>query len=68
MAGINKGLIKQGFDADFVIVDTNRNSKIDVSGFASKGKNTPFDGENVFGEVLMTAKKGIVVYKTKGMI
>ena len=63
IAGVNKGLIKRGFEADFVIADANGKSKIDVSGFASKGKNSPFDGACVFGEILMTVKKGNVVYK-----
>jgi dihydroorotase len=67
IAGVNKGLIKQGFEADFVIADVNGSSKIDAAGFASKGKNSPFDGESVFGSILMTVKKGNVVYKTKGM-
>ncbi|MCL2767932.1 MAG: dihydroorotase [Synergistaceae bacterium] len=62
IAKVNKGLIKQGYEADFVIVDVNKRSKIDVNGFASKGKNSPFDGADVFGEILMTVKKGIIVY------
>ena len=63
IAGVNKGLIKRGFEADFVIVDIDKSSKIDVSGFASKGKNSPFDGKQVYGEILMTVKKGNIVYK-----
>jgi dihydroorotase len=65
MAGVNKGLIKQGFDADFVIVDENVSTKILTGEFASKGKNTPFDGACVFGSILVTVKKGNVVYKRK---
>jgi dihydroorotase len=63
ITGVNKGLIKQGFEADFIITDVNGSTKIDVSKFASKGKNSPFDGARVYGEILMTVKKGIVVYK-----
>jgi dihydroorotase len=63
ITGVNKGLIKKGYEADFVIVDANGSTKIDASRFASKGKNSPFDGESVFGEILMTVKNGKVVYK-----
>ena len=65
IAGVNKGLIKQGYEADFVIVDENIITKIDVTDFESKGKNSPFDGARVFGSVIMTVKKGDVVYKRK---
>jgi len=68
IAGVNKGLIKQGYEADFVIVDENISAKINVAEFESKGKNSPFDGACVFGLILMTVKKGNVVYKKKGMI
>ena len=67
ITGMNKGLIEQGYEADFVIVDANKRTKIDAAGFASKGKNTPFDGDTVFGRILMTVKKGNVVFKAKGM-
>jgi len=63
IAGVNKGLIKQGFEADFIIADVKKSTAIDVSGFASKGKNSPFDGNRVYGEILMTVKKGNIVYK-----
>ena len=62
IAGMNKGLIKQGYEADFVIADVNGKSKINVIEFASKGKNSPFDGACVFGLILMTVKKGNIVY------
>ena len=68
IAGVNKGLIKQGFEADFVIVDENESARINIAEFESKGKNSPFDGNYVLGSILMTVKKGNVVYKKKGMI
>lgn len=67
MTGVNKGLIKQGYEADFIIVDVNRSTVIDAAGFASKGKNSPFDGKKVFGEILMTVKKGKVVYNERNV-
>lgn len=60
---MNKGHIKIGYDGDVVLVDINKNIKVDSNSFASKGKNTPFDGFELFGEVLMTIKGGKVVYK-----
>ena len=35
---------------------------IDSSRFASKGKNTPFEGKHVYGKVLYTLVNGRVVY------
>jgi dihydroorotase len=67
IAGVNKGLINKGFEADFIIADVNGRTKINAAGFTSKGKNSPFDGVNVFGEILATVKKGEIVYKKKGM-
>lgn len=63
MMGLNKGLIRDGFEADLVLIDANKKTKIDTSEFMSKGKNTPFDGREVSGEVLMTFKKGKLVYE-----
>lgn len=49
--GLKKGVFRVGYDADFVLVDENEKWTIDASKFKSKGKNTPFDGEEVFGKV-----------------
>ena len=40
--------------------------KIDKSKFVSKGKNTPFDGCEVFGRVFYTIVDGKVVYTYEG--
>lgn len=61
--GINKGEIKIGFDGDFAIVDLNRKQKISSDSFASKGKNTPFEGMEFCGTVTMTIKGGKIVYR-----
>ena len=63
LMGIKKGLIKEGYDADLVIVDENKKIVVDASGFASKSKNTPFDKMELYGEVLMTIKAGEIKYK-----
>ena len=62
---INKGLIQQGYDGDLVLIDIDKKSFIDVNKFFSKGKNSPFDGYEVYGEILMTIKNGKIVYKSE---
>lgn len=64
MMGLNKGLIKEGYEADLVIVDINKKIKIDTNKFQSKSKNSPLNGYEVFGEVLMTFKAGKLVYSS----
>ncbi|MHC1720581.1 MAG: dihydroorotase [Clostridiaceae bacterium] len=60
--GVKKGQIKPGFEADLVLVDLDKESAIKREEFLSKGKNTPFEGFNVKGEVLKTFKGGKQVY------
>lgn len=62
MMGINKGELKAGYDGDAVLVDTNKKYVIDVKNFKSKGKNTPFDGREVYGKVAATFKSGRMIY------
>ena len=54
--------IKVGQKADISIFDLNKKYNIDSNTFLSKGKSTPFDGEEVFGECKMTIVGGKVVY------
>lgn len=63
LLGMNKGKVSVGVDADFVIVDTESKIRISSEKFESKGKNTPFDGMEYFGEVLTTIKGGEVKYR-----
>lgn len=63
--GVNKGRIKAGYDADLVLLDLNKKVIIDSNTFLSKGKNTPFDGMNFYGEVAMTLKSGLIKYRRK---
>ncbi len=60
--GIDKGDIQPGKKADVVIFDPNEMYKIDKNTFASKGRNTPFDGREVTGRVKMTICDGNIVY------
>ncbi len=63
MMRLNKGAFKVGMMADFVRVDLNTPYTIHAADFASRGKNTPFEGQQVYGKVLETIKGGETVYK-----
>ena len=58
----DRGGISEGMAADVTVFDPQRTYKIDKDTFASKGKNTPFDGYEVSGEVVCTIVDGRVVY------
>lgn len=58
-----KGSVSEGKIADLVIFDAGKEYKIDTEAFASKGKNTPFQGYPVSGEVACTIVDGKVVYR-----
>jgi len=60
--GMNKGKISVGTDADLVIVDLDKKIKVDSSKFASKGRNTPFEGMEFYGQILNTIKGGEIKY------
>ncbi|MCL0068313.1 dihydroorotase [Thermodesulfovibrionales bacterium] len=57
---IDKGTLKVGSDADIVILDTNREFKVEAEKFASMGKNTPFDGWILKGRAVVAIYKGKV--------
>lgn len=57
-----KGSVSAGKIADLVVFDPSVEYKIDKNTFFSKGKNTPFDGFPVKGEVRCTIVDGEVVY------
>ncbi len=60
--GIDRGSLQQGKIADLVLFDPEEKYVIHGDDFASKGRNTPFDGHEVYGKVLMTISEGKVVY------
>jgi dihydroorotase len=63
MLKIDKGIIECGKPADLILADFENQYKIDVSSFASKSKNSPFNGFKVKGRVLATIVNGRVVWE-----
>jgi dihydroorotase len=58
--GIQKGTLTAGADADITIINTDKEYKVDSSGFLSKGKNSPFNKWNLKGTVEKTIAMGKV--------
>ena len=56
-----KGRIAIGSDADFTVVDTKREWRIDPADFVSKAKYSPFEGFKAKGAVVYTIVRGGVV-------
>ena len=59
----NVGQIKEGYNADLVLVDLEHESLIDIDTFESMGKNTPFNGWSVNAQVKETIVDGKTVWK-----
>ncbi|MDE7162821.1 MAG: dihydroorotase [Clostridia bacterium] len=60
--GLEGGEIKEGEVADLAIVDLNEKYVVDGKKFLSKGKNTPFNGYEVYGKVHTTIVDGEIKY------
>ncbi|MGN0327738.1 MAG: dihydroorotase [Lachnospira sp.] len=60
--GIDKGTLLVDRAADITVIDPEYEYVIDSNTFASKGKNTPFNGKKVKGQVRYTMVGGKVVY------
>lgn len=61
----NAGELRVGDQADIALVDLVHPYQIDPEKFESKGKNTPFTGQEVYGKVLKTFVDGNLVYQAK---
>ena len=56
------GELKEGAPADIFIADLGKKYRIDSSKFISKGKNTPFNGYEVYGKVVCTLVDGQIKF------
>lgn len=61
--GIDRGSLKPGKVCDVTIIDPKEEFIIDVNEFASKGKNSPFNGARVRGRVKAAIVDGKAVYQ-----
>ncbi len=61
--GLEGGALAEGAVADLAVVDLSKKYVIDGNKFISKGKNTPFNGYEVYGAVEYTIVDGKIKYK-----
>lgn len=59
----DRGRLEVGSPADVTIIDPDAEYTIDSMEFLSKGKNTPFNGRKVKGQVVATICDGNIVYQ-----
>jgi dihydroorotase len=63
LLGLPGGRLAAGGPADLVLFDPDAPGRIDVDGFRSKSKNSPFDRRPVMGRVLRTVVDGRTVFR-----
>jgi dihydroorotase len=56
------GTLKTGAPANITVLDPEREWIVDSRNFASKGKNTPYDGYKFKGKIMATIANGRIVY------
>lgn len=60
--GLEGGTLREGKVADIMLADLNEKYVIEPKDFVSKGKNTPFEGMEVYGRVKYTIVDGTVKF------
>lgn len=61
--GLNKGLLKTGYDADLTFVDPEEKWTVNTEELYSKGKYTPLEGELLIGRVKFVFIDGRLVFE-----
>jgi len=61
--GLPYGRLEENGYADLVVIDLEKSLKIDPEKFLSKGRNTPYVGEEIYGIPVLTLSEGKVAYK-----
>ena len=64
LLGLQKGLLKSGYDADLTIVDPDEEWTVDSKLFYSKGKATPFEDRTLTGKVKFLFIDGRLVFES----
>ncbi|MGJ9381342.1 dihydroorotase [Salipaludibacillus sp. CF4.18] len=59
------GKLVEGGAADFTLIDQNKTMKVDTTQFLSKGKNTPFAGEELQSWPVLTVYQGKTAWQEK---
>ena len=62
--GIPGGTLEEGADADITIIDQEQKWIVDPSKFKSKGRNTPFSGQEMKGAAAATIVRGRIIHRT----
>lgn len=60
---LKTGVIEKGRRADLTVIDLDREYTLDKNEFLSKSKNTPFHGETLNSDIVLTVAGGQIVYK-----
>ena len=60
-----KGLLAPGYDADLALVDLDHMYTVEAAKLHSKSKNSPYDGEHLYGRVVTTIKQGRITYRSE---
>lgn len=64
--GLEKaGKIALGQPADIAIFNLHKKEAINAANFKSKGKNTPFDNDAVYGQTVLTMVDGQIVFQSE---
>ena len=64
----NKGFIKEGYDADLVVIDLKKEGVFDIDNFNTKAEYSPFDGLSYKGKATMTIVNGEIVMENDILI
>ena len=62
------GTLKAGAPANITILDPDREWIVNSRNFASKGKNTPYDGYKFKGKIMAAIANGKIVYKDDSLL
>ena len=61
--GIEGGALTPGAAAHITVIDPQRVAPVDASAFHSKSRNTPFDGDTLYGWPMLTVVNGEIAWR-----